>query len=70
MTLTQEAGRVENGWAVETHGLTKRFGDKVAVFGNLVAEEGHGAAVGARETEEHSDQRGLAGAVRAEVAEG
>ena len=31
MTLTQEAGRHENGWAVETHGLTKRFGDKVAV---------------------------------------
>jgi len=31
VTLTQEAGRVENGWAVETHGLTKRFGDKVAV---------------------------------------
>ena len=31
MTLTEEAVRLGSDWAVETHGLTKRFGDNVAV---------------------------------------
>ena len=33
MTLTLEANRPDDAWAVETHGLTKRFGDNVAVDG-------------------------------------
>ena len=33
MTLTLEADRPHDAWAVETHGLTKRFGDNVAVDG-------------------------------------
>ena len=40
------------------------------VAGHGVAEQRHGAGVGVGESEQHPDQRGLAGPVRAEVAEG
>ena len=42
----------------------------VTVAGDGVAEEGHRAGVGVGQAQQHPDQRGLAGAVRAEVAEG
>ena len=41
-----------------------------AVRGDRVAEEGHRPGVGVGEPEQHPDERGLAGAVRAQVAEG
>ena len=43
---------------------------QVAMPGDLVAEEGHGAGVRVGQAEQHPDQRRLAGAVGAEVAEG
>ncbi len=42
----------------------------VTVSGDGVAEKGHRAGVGVGQSQQHPDQRGLAGAVRAEVAEG
>ena len=43
---------------------------QVAMAGDGVAEQGHGAGVGVGQTEQHPDQRRLAGAVGAEIAEG
>ena len=42
----------------------------VAMAGHGVSEQGHGAGVGVGQPEQHPDQRGLAGAVRTQVAEG
>ena len=42
----------------------------VTVAGDGVAEEGHRAGIGVGQAQQHPDQRGLAGTVRPEVAEG
>ena len=42
----------------------------ITVSGDGVAEKEHGAGVGMRQAQQHSDQRGLAGTIRPEVAEG
>ena len=42
----------------------------VTVAGDGIAEQGHGPGVGVRQPQQHPDQRRLAGAVGAEVAEG
>ena len=43
---------------------------QVAMFGDGVSEQRHRAGVGVRQSQQHPDERGLAGAVGAEVAEG
>ena len=42
---------------------------RVAMPRDRVSEQGHRASIGARQSQQHSDERGLAGAVGAEVAE-
>ena len=43
---------------------------RVAMPRDRVSEQGHRASIGMRQSQQHPDERGLAGAVGAEVAEG
>ncbi len=42
---------------------------QIAMLGDRVSEQRHGAGIGVRQPQQHSDEGGLAGAVGTEVAE-